>query len=514
LAQTLRSLAALGTAALLTLTACGSVNDADPQFERQNEAVPDTLTSFYDQQIDWGECEDNSAFDCGTVEVPMDYANPDDASIDIHLTRSQETADKQPMLFNPGGPGSSGIDFVQDSVSYMLSEKLAENISAIGFDPRGVGASEPVRCLSGAEFDESREEVLDSSTPEGWQASIEETEKLGEQCLDRSGEIVGFVDTVSAAKDMDVIRAALDEPQLDYFGISYGTKLGATYAELFPENVGKFVLDSVLAPSAQTFDVTKAQSAGFEESLHAWADWCAEASECNIGEDGDPDSVLTAVTDFIAEVEEEPLVYPDGRSQPVSDLFFGIVTPLYSRDSWELLAMAFEQGIANDYENSDYQPLFLVFADAYHGRDATGEYTNNTDAFNAINCLDYAAPDKTFEQAHAEAEKLAEHAPIFGPHMSYSTGCNGWPVEPAEPIGETVAEGSAPIVIANLTSDPATPIHFSRELAEQLDNSIHITVEGEGHGAYSSHNACIREAIDGYILDDELPEDGLVCEES
>lgn len=512
MAHTLRTLAALGTIATLGLTACTDSNKAAPPADTQSESTPDALAPFYDQQIDWQECDDNAAFDCGTVEVPMDYANLDDASIQIHLTRAQETAGKHPMLFNPGGPGSSGIEFVQNSLTLMLSDELADNISAIGFDPRGVGASEPVRCMTGAEFDESREEVIDTSTPEGWQQSIEETEEIGEQCIERSGEIVGFVDTASAAKDMDVIRAALDEPQLDYFGISYGTKLGATYAELFPQNVGRFVLDSVLAPSAETFEVTKAQSAGFEESLHKWADWCGESSECNIGQDGDADSVLEAVTDFIAEVEEEPLVYPNGRSQPVSDLFFGIVTPLYSRDSWELLALAFEQGIANDYESSQYQPLFLVFADAYHGRESTGEYTNNTDAFTAINCLDFSASQKTLAQATAEAEELAEHAPIFGPHMSYSTGCNGWPIEPAEPVGETVAEGSDPIVIANLTSDPATPLHFSQELADQLDNSIHITVEGEGHGAYSRTNSCIVDAIDGYILDDQLPEDGLVCE--
>ena len=512
MSQTIRALAALGTIAALALTACASGNDATPQIESQGESVPEELTSFYDQEIAWDICDDNSDFECGTVEVPLDYDNPDDTSIEIHVTRAVETADQQPVLFNPGGPGASGIDFVQDSVGYMLSDRLAENISAIGFDPRGVGVSEPVRCLTGEEFDESRETVYDASTPDGWEASIQETEELGEQCVERSGEIVGFVDTASAAKDMDVIRAALDEPKLDYFGISYGTKLGATYAELFPDNVGKFVLDSVLAPSAETFEVTKAQSAGFEQSLHAWAQWCAESDECNVGTDGDPESVLTAATDFIAQVDEEPLTYPNGRSQPVTDLFFGIVTPLYSRDSWELLALAFEQGIAHDYETSDYQPLFLVFADAYHGRDSSGEYSNNTDAFNAINCLDYTATNKTFEQAAEEAEELAENAPIFGPHMSYSSGCNGWPVDPAEPIGTTDAEGSDPIVVTNLTSDPATPIHFSHQLADQLDNSIHITVEGEGHGAYSADNECIVDAIDNYILDEELPEDGMVCD--
>lgn len=512
MAKTLRSLAALGSLGALVLTGCANGNDAEPNFESQSQTAPDELASFYDQQLDWQQCDDRDDYDCGTVTVPMDYANPDEASIEIHLTRAQDTADEQPVLFNPGGPGASGIDFVQDSVSHMLSENLAENISAIGFDPRGVGQSEPVRCVTGEEFDESREETFDASTLEGWEESVVETEILGEQCLERSGQIVGFVDTASAAKDMDVIRAALDEPKLDYFGISYGTKLGATYAELFPENVGKFVLDSVLAPGAETFEVTKAQSAGFEQSLHDWANWCAGSSDCNVGQEGDPDSVVDAVTEFIAEVEEEPLTYPNGRAQPVSDLFFGIVTPLYSRDGWELLALAFEQGIAGDYATSEYQPLFLVFADAYHGREVTGEYANTTDAFTAINCLDYSAPDKTFEQATEQAEELAEHAPIFGPHMSYSSGCNGWPVEPAEPVDDIVAAGSDPIVVASLTSDPATPLHFSHDLAEQLDNSIHITVEGEGHGAYSADNQCIVEAIDGYILQDELPDDGLVCQ--
>ncbi|HEY4535820.1 MAG TPA: alpha/beta hydrolase [Enteractinococcus sp.] len=504
----LTTLAALG---VLVLSGCAN-DDATRSADVLPEAVSDDLAPFYDQTVTWQSCENHDDYECGTVEVPMDYDNPEAETIEIHLTRAVETADQRPMLFNPGGPGSSGISFVQEQVDMMLSDRLAKNISAIGFDPRGVGASEPVKCMTGPEFDESHETIYDSSTPEGWQESIELTQELGEKCLERSGNIVKFADTVSAAKDMDVIRAALEVPKLDYFGISYGTKLGATYAELFPEQVGKFVLDSVLAPSAETFEVTKAQSAGFEQSLHEWARWCADNSDCNVGQPQDPDSVLTAVKDFIAQVEEEPLQYPNGRSQPASDLFFGIVMPLYSQDTWELLGMAFEQGIENDFVNSEYQPLFLVFADTYHGREANGEYTNNMDAFNAINCLDYTASDKTLEEASAQAEELAEQAPIFGPAMSYSTGCNGWPVEPAEPIGSTQAKGSDPIVVTNLTSDPATPIHFSHQLAEDLDNSIHITVEGEGHGAYSPTNECIVDAIDGYILDDKLPEDGLVCQ--
>lgn len=511
MSKTTRTLAALGAIVALVATGCASDDAADPA-AGMPDTVSDELAGFYDQTVSWDACDDAEDFECGTVDVPLDYDNPDTDTIQIHLTRATDTADQQPVLFNPGGPGSSGISFVQQQVDLMLSERLSENISAIGFDPRGVGASEPVACMTGEEFDEARETTHDSSTPEGWEASIELTRELGKDCLERSGDIVKHADTISAAKDMDVIRAALQLPKLDYFGISYGTKLGATYAELFPEQVGKFVLDSVLAPSAETFEVTKAQSAGFEQSLHEWAAWCADSTECNVGQPGDADSVLTAVKHFIAQVEEEPLQYPDGRVQPASDLFYGIVTPLYSRDSWPMLAMAFEQAMENDFANSNYQPIFLVFADAYHGREPNGEYSNNMDAFNAINCLDYTATEKTLEQATAEAEELAQNAPIFGPNMSFSTGCNGWPVEPAEPIGATVAEGSDPIVVTSLTSDPATPIHFSRQLAEELDNSIHITVEGEGHGAYSPTNDCITQAIDGYLLDDELPQDGLVCQ--
>lgn len=507
---TTRILAAFGAVAGLVLTSCAS-DDPDPSTSNQAESAPDGLETFSEQTVAWDTCEDNDEFECGTVEVPMDYENPDDETIDIHLTRNAKTADEQPMLVNPGGPGSSGIAFVQDSLSFVFSDNLLENTSPIGFDPRGVGASEPVQCETAEEFDASREIVHDPSTQDGWDATVEDNEAYAQQCLERSGEIVGFVDTTSAAKDMDVIRAALDAPQLDYFGISYGTKLGATYAELFPEQVGKFVLDSVLPPSAETFEVSKAQSAGFEQSLHAWAQWCADSSECNVGQNGDAESVMTTVKDFIAQVEEEPLTYPGGRSQPVSDLFFGIVTPLYSQDSWEVLALAFEQALADDYSNSEYRPLFLYFADTYHGRDDSGQYTNDTAAFNAINCVDYTGEDKTFEQAEQEADELAEGSPIFGKYLSYSAGCNGWPVDPVDPIEETDAEGSETIVVTGLTSDPATPIHFSHELADELDNSVHITVEGEGHGAYSKENECIVEAIDSYILDDELPEDEMVC---
>lgn len=508
---TIRILAAAGTVAALALTSCAS-GEPEPSPSNQAQSAPDGLETFYEQTIAWETCDDNADFECGSVEVPMDYENPDDESIDIHLTRDAETADQPPMLVNPGGPGSSGIAFVQDSLGFVFSEDLLENTSPIGFDPRGVGVSEPIQCETDEEFDASREIVHDPSTQEGWDATVEENKAYAQQCLERSGEIVGFVDTASAAKDMDVIRAALGAPQLDYFGISYGTKLGATYAELFPEQVGKFVLDSVLPPSAETFEVSKAQSAGFEQSLQAWAQWCADSSDCNIGQDGDAESVMTTVTDFLAQVEEEPLTYPEGRTQPVSDLFFGIVLPLYSQDSWEMLALAFEQALEDDYANSDYRPLFLYFADTYHGRDDSGEYSNDTAAFNAINCLDYTGEEKPFEQAEQEAEELTEQAPIFGKYLSYSAGCNGWPVDPSDTVEDTDAEGSDTIVVTGLTSDPATPIHFSHELADELDNSVHITVEGEGHGAYSKENECIVDAIDGYILNDELPDDDMVCE--
>lgn len=511
MSTTTRTLAAVGAAAALVLTACAS-DSPEPTNTGQAETAPEGLEQFYKQDIAWDACHDRDEFECGTVEVPMDYENPDDETIEIHLTRAVETAAQQPLLVNPGGPGSSGITFVQDSLEHVFSDELLENTSAIGFDPRGVGASEPIQCETGEEFDASRETVYDPSTPEGWEASVEDNETYAQRCLERSGDIVGFVDTASAAKDMDVIRAALDAPQLDYFGISYGTKLGATYAELFPDQVGQFVLDSVLPPSAETFEVSKAQASGFEQSLQAWAQWCSETSECHVGQPGDADSVMAAVTDFIDQVEQQPLTYPDGRSQPVSDLFYGIITPLYSQDSWELLALAFEQAMEGDYAQSDYRPLFLYFADTYHGRNESGEYSNDTAAFNAINCLDFTGDEKTYDQASQEATELAEDAPIFGKYLSYSAGCNGWPVDPADPVEETDAEGSDPIVVTGLTSDPATPIHFSHELSDELDNSVHITVEGEGHGAYSKENDCIVDAIDGYILEGELPEDEMVCE--
>src|SRR5699024_3509898 len=149
----------------------------------QAESAPAGLETFYAQDIAWETCDDNGDFDCGTVDVPMDYENPDDQSIEIRVMRATETATEQPMLFNPGGPGSSGISFVQDSLSSMLSKNLLDNISAIGFDPRGVGASEPIQCETDEEFDESRQTVFDPSTPEGWQQSIEENKAYGQQCL-------------------------------------------------------------------------------------------------------------------------------------------------------------------------------------------------------------------------------------------------------------------------------------------------------------------------------------------
>ncbi len=522
--HTLR-LASLATVSVLLLSGCadpsGGADSADGGAGAESSAEPMTATSvptealpgeaedyteYYEQELDWTSCEDTMM--CAEVTVPLDYAEPgagDD--LEISIISSETGGDEEYLLTNPGGPGSSGYDTVAETLSSAFSEELIEAYNIVGFDPRGVHRSSPVTCLDDAEMDAYRQEVSDEQleTEAAYTEARESAAELAAQCEAESGELLGHVDTLSAARDMDVIRAALGQEELDYLGFSYGTKLGLTYAEQYGQRVGRFVLDGMFDVSISAHELNKQQALGFEDALENYAQWCTEQENCAAGDTSE--EVVRSTQDLFAEVDESPVQGADGRTINVSTLVSGFITPMYNRQSWPVLSEALTLALEQD----DFS-AFQYFADLQAGREADGSYDwINTFAFTAVMCLDYPMPGDS-EQIEAEFEEVSDEAPTFGPYLGHrGVVCQEWPAENvAEPWEPTLSD-TEEILFIGTTGDPATPVEWAENMHEMVPQSSLIVREGEGHLGYRAGNTCVNEAVDGYLLDGELQEGRSDC---
>ncbi len=496
-------LVAAGLALLVPLSGCVTLF-IPPQPERTSqptdEKVDDALVPYYSQVLTWSKCE--GSFQCATATAPLDWSDPARDSIHLALIRSVATGSRLgSLLVNPGGPGGSGYDFIRDSLSYAVDSRLAERYDIVGFDPRGVNRSSAVSCYD----DPSELDAFLFDIPpdrHGTEALIDDIEQayadFGQACLEHTGELLGYVDTISAAHDLDLLRAILGDAKLNYLGYSYGTFLGATYAGLYPEKTGRLVLDGAIDPATTDFDVTATQAKGFEDAARAYLADCLTGSRCPFR--GTVDAGMARIRTLLDRLDASPLRASDGRMLGSDTMFTAIILPLYSQSNWPYLSDLFTdvfQGAA------DYA---FQLADAYNGRNPDGTYEDNsTEAFIAINCLDYVS-SSTRETLEAEAAELARIAPTFGPQMSYGgTSCNQWPF-PATRVREAIrAPGSAPILVVGTTNDPATPYQWSVNLAAQLESGHLVTYHGEGHTAYNKSNSCVNNAVDDFFIDGKVP---------
>ncbi|MCU1545028.1 MAG: alpha/beta hydrolase [Homoserinimonas sp.] len=491
--------------AALLLSGC-TMFAPSPASTPTGENVSEDLQPFYDQVLEWKACDDG--FQCATAEAPMDWKNPQRESIQIALIRAVATGDRLgSLLLNPGGPGASGVAFVRDSVAYATSEKLRSSFDVVGFDPRGVNESSAVDCYE--DPDELTAFLYDLS-PEvvGSEAWIDDMEQaaaeFGQACLEHTGDMLGYVDTVSAARDLDLLRAVLGDAKLNYLGYSYGTLLGATYADLYPTKTGKLVLDGAVDPATTDFEVSATQAQGFEGALRSYLESCLSGTECPFR--GSVDEAMLDIRALFDNLDASPLLATDGRELGSSAMFRALILPLYSQTTWEYLTQLLTDVMRG---NAD---LAFQLADSYYGRNPDGTFNDNsTQGFVAINCLDYESTS-TRESLHAEAAELARLAPVLGPQMSYGgTSCDEWPFPPTRDRVKITASGSGPIVVVGTTNDPATPYAWAVSLADQLENGYLVTYEGEGHTAYNKSNACVNDAVDNYFINDLVPKSDPRC---
>ena len=491
-----RRLGVFALGAALLLGACGPF----PTLNAKKSPSPSMPTAG---SVTWASC--GGAFQCGTVKVPLDYSHPQGDTISIALIRKPATDASNrigSVLTNPGGPGASGVEFLRNEAPSMSA--LNRRFDLIGFDPRGVGQSAPVRCLDGRQEDafNALDPVLDDSAKKN--AAIEADKQFAAGCQQRSGKILPFLDTPSAARDMDVIRQALGDDKLTYLGFSYGTYLGQMYAHLFPTHVRALALDGVLDPTLSSNDLLLAQIVGFEQNLQAfYADCRARktgGNPCRYGQNGDPETKLNAL---MARLAINPMRVGT-RSLTRGLAVIGVLTPLYDESTWTFL----DQALALTDQNNG--SLLLRFADIYLGRNSDGTYDNQTDANYAINCLDHPVPTDvaTYD---ALGPDFARASSLFGPATQYSNLlCAYWPVKPTSQPGPLTAPGAPTLLLIGGTGDPATPYAWAQAVNKQIPNSVLLTRRGNGHTSYDA-SSCVHGLIDAYLINLSLPAQGTIC---
>ncbi|BDZ53870.1 hypothetical protein GCM10025870_09430 [Agromyces marinus] len=370
----------------------------------------------------------------------------------------------------------------------------------VGFDPRGVGRSSAVTCLEPAEMDAFLYDLVPGERgSDEWIAEVTDANRaFGQACSDQTGDLLGNVDTVSAARDLDLLRSILGDDELNFLGYSYGTLLGATYAGLYPDRVGRLVLDGAIDPAASNQEVNIAQSIGFEDALAAYLADCLAGDACPFS--GSVDSAMAEVARLLASVEQTPIRAGDGRMLGANALVTAIIYPLYTPDTWPYLSDMFESVMFGQADTA------FLFADLYNGRTEDGAYEDNsTEAFRAVQCLDYSYDDDPAAMRTA-ADELAAAAPVIGPYFGYGeVGCAQWPYLTEVERAPIAAPGAPPIMVIGTTGDPATPYHWAVSLAEQLDSGFLVTYDGEGHTAYRKSNACIDDTVEAFLVDGEVP---------
>ncbi|GAA4754478.1 alpha/beta hydrolase [Modestobacter marinus] len=515
-------LTATGGAVLaLALTLAGCTSSGEGEGEGETAAAGSTTEAPAEpeaQLIDWTDCdseidpiiagrpgsERDLTFSCGTTTVPVSYDDPEGGTLQLFLVRASLNGQTYPigsLFVNPGGPGQSAADAAIQA-ALTLPEAIVNQFDIVGLDPRGSGLSTPVECISDEQKDElfaADPRVIDAAAQD---ALFSEIEEVAAGCSDEYQEALGAFNTVDAARDMDLVRQSLGDDQLNYLGYSYGTTLGSTYAELFPEQVRAMVLDGAVDPNATEQEAAEAQAQGFEAAYDAFAANCLSLiSGCPLGPD--PRAFLGELLTQAAAAPIPSSREGETRQATPGLILGGVRSALYQPSAWPQLAQSLAAA-----RNGDAAGI-LTLADTYTGRNDDGTYSNVVDANLAVNCAD---TDEEFSASDVQALAADWNAryPLFGADAALSLyTCSAWEA-PRTPLPERDAAGSPPILVIGTQGDPVTPVSGAVDLAEELENGVLLTWQGSGHTAYPK-TECVTAAVNAYLIDLAVPQDGLTC---
>jgi pimeloyl-ACP methyl ester carboxylesterase len=468
--------------------------------------APVTLAQYYAQRLDWRPCD--TYFYCARLLVPFDYARPAWRRFSlpvIKLPAADPAARIGSLVINPGGPGGSGVQYALSARSGEFTPAVLGRFDIVGFDPRGVGGSEPaVRCMSGPQLDKYLATDGTPATAAQFATLVSESKLYASQCARNAADLLPYVGTVNAAKDMDLLRAALGEPALTYLGKSYGTELGASYAQQFPSKVRALVLDGAVNPTLNGLQVDEAQAEGFESAFGQFAAWCVTQSGCPLGSTAS--GAVPKVAGLLAAANQRPLgnLLDDGQPANGAMLLTGIASALYLREEWPLLESALSGAFS-----SDDGTLLVELANSLMERHPNGTYSNLSDVETSVDCIDRPWP-RSIEAWRAAAAAAARSAPLFGAPLVWgSLPCAYWTVQPSVPQGR--AAGAAPILVVGDLHDPATPYQWAVGLARDLASGVLLGWNGEGHTSYMEGSTCVDNTVDAYLISLRTPRSGTVC---
>ncbi|WP_216695791.1 alpha/beta hydrolase [Dietzia psychralcaliphila] len=508
----------LGTVAVAaTLAACSTT----PAQEGPSGTSEVALHPFYEQQLAWGECGPDYAqtdedkellplvpdIECTRLEVPLDYEAPENGRGSIAVLRVPARGESLgPLVFNPGGPGGSGVIGAATAAAGLAESPITDSFDFVGFDPRGVGTTVPtIDCYGDDEAEEGTVPLVAEGTTVSF--TEEDTRAIVEKCAERSGgeEILTRVGTRDTARDMDVLRAALGEDELTFFGQSYGTRLGAVYAEMFPQSVRAMLLDGGMDPKEGTFDRRVNAYAGFQAAFDAMAASCAEREDCPLGTD--PGVATERFHQIVRPLVENP-VSALGTELTFDDAVGAVIAGLYDPAAWPGIIA----GIREVSQGRGDTLMRLLYS--FGGRTESGQWINQTEANFAINCMD---EERLSPVQVAELRTTTySRAPFMDPGVDTTAGardtCEHWPAEPTlgTPYAQDV-EGLPATLVVSLTDDPTTPLAGALNLADSLGSAL-LTVEGEGHTIVAQGtNECIDEIASAYLIDLEVPDEGATC---
>lgn len=470
---------------------------------------PPALAPFYTQSVSWSKCSATTKHQCATVEVPVDYTKPTGETFRLALRKVPATDPSKrvgSLLLNPGGPGGSGIEYAQ-LASFAFSPTVLASYDIIGFDPRGVGQSDAVTCLTDSDMGLLFADDPTPDTAAERSKLLADADAITKRCAAAGGEKALHMSTTEVARDMDVMRALVGDEKLNFFGVSYGTLLGALYADLFPAKVGRFVLDSAISPNQTDAQEMTYDIQGFESSIDAFLAWCVARSDCALGSDAS--AARGKLVDLLDAVEATGLRTSTTGLAEIGEgwVSFAIFMSLYSDQSWPTLNQGLAQALGGRGD------ILLSHAMAVVGRDSSGHFadTSYLHAMIPVRCADWPRSPST-PAARAEQDRAKAAHPLWARMTGeLFDNCRTWPAPGRAPKAGPIGVGAAPILVIGNLRDPATPIGGTQQLAKDLDSGNLVTSDHDGHGTYYAGNSCVDSAVDGYLTQGIVPKPGLAC---
>ena len=497
---------AIAVTTALLLSACSS--------EATIEKPLSDLATYENQKLDWSTCYDD--FECADLRVPIDYADLKVGTFKIALLRYKAQDQKNrigSLIVNPGGPGGSGVDYAYNA-EFIFDPDVLDRFDIVGFDPRGVDRSEPIKCLNDAETDASYAADAKPDNDAELASAIADAKDFIDKCQS-ANKYLNHYSTAESARDMDILRAALGDEKLNYLGKSYGTYLGTLYAQFFPDKVGRMVLDGAVDPNISILEQNISQAKGFDDALGAFITNCAKEDDCPLSKD--KQEAVKQIISVFTSAAANPLprkikVKNDDRSATESLIVLGTASALYDDvDGWPKLRTALGEALQG------YGDTYLDLADQYTERAPDGKYTSNTlDSGAIIDCLDWT-DTRTLEETQADAKRFTDAAPIFGPYLAYTNiACKYLTPLTKDKLtritNKITSINTAPIIVIGTTGDPATPYEWAVGLNKIFTSSKLITLNADGHTGQGRGSRCVDDAVDAYLLEGISPKKNLNCE--